>query len=641
MLREDLQYDSNDESAVFRYLSESFDMLTERMGELDQFSVGDGLQVAFEEELILKHEIGPFGRMSRDRGINTYHAGPALVDTSLKYDMPYVGHMDEFERWSQNESVEWKFPDEYVMPKAVRPEYKTVIHKVERDLMEVANSLTGSFHLYHPSEGTLWRTEHMEVAITVSNDRKSEVNEILGKMNKYVTFYDDARSQLSYLGSNGVWDVGLPAKWFALVPSPFQVAFPYNPHSLAKHNAGIGIDYSRNGFNQSFFLPNQPSYYLIPPAAIALKFSCVTDAYFLATNYEPLAAMFTVIAVNNSPLIGFLPRLPAYVNGISQDDDYVYDIEGSGTYASRRHAIQHNPACANKELCPLSMDGDIEVNFFDPKPRIHLDLYSRDGVTSYVGPFCVSHSSTIERNKAAPHFDASNYSKGQCVIYGPFMSNGSVFKDMIGKFMHVPCMYGRNYAAVAIPPHAKRPLLIFRSYKHMVMSQFEICSLLVGRGLKPVTRYGDLGRTQKMPTTTLVEKLETIMYEAPLHDEHGHLGVSDFEVSLKLAIGVGQAESLLSNHPSLIYLGQWNVDRVPRGYWMQKTRFTERRSGRLVTDYWNEWKVTHRVIVEEDDCEYLQWFFYHQGKPVVTIRKYVPDKCDGLGKLIFLGRDNR
>jgi len=620
-----LDYDPNDEEAVFRYFDDAYDDLVERMQCLDQFSVGDAIQVEFEDELVLKHEIGRFGRMVRNNGTNVYRAGPSKVDTSLKYEMIYPGHLDEFEKWAQNEQVTFEFCDRYEAPPPVRDTTRTTLHKVETDTIRAVSNIVSNIHLAYPSEGTIWRCEKVPISVQVQASRDSTVKALLAKVKPGVhvkVVENGDPSELWYLGSNGPWYENLPPHWFCLVPNPFQEKFPYNPHTMSSGIKGISVAYTRNGLVQDFLLPNEPNYYLIPPSAIAARFSVVSDAYFLATNFMPILGLFDVTHAKRAPLIGYLPRLPPYVNGVSRDENYIYDREGPGTYASRRHAISAQgffSGSSNIPLCPLSqVESPYAVTFYDPKPVGPSKTVSRGGVTSYIGPFEVG---------IVPS------GTDRCFIYGPLMENGAAFRDFIGNYVVVPCRYTDGRVQFMIPAQCKRPLYVFHDYKHLAMSQFELCNELLRRGLRPEVRCGGIGRTQKVPTNRLVERIGDIMADSPLTDSVGQLGVSDDDVAMKLGISVAQAENLLVNHKSLIYLGQWDV-MVPkngmmvkrtRGYWILASRFTETRSGRLVTDYLREWRETGEIMIDVGWYQYFRWFFYHQGNPVINvIRRYDP-----------------
>lgn len=610
MLRYDLDYDNNDEAAVWRYLDAGFSDIVDRMEQLDQFSVGDGYQVEFTEEVVLKHNIGSFGRMTRNNGENVYHAGPNRIDTSLRYEITYPGHMAEFEKWSQNEQVIFEFPDVYEMPKKVKPMSTPSMHKIETDTLKLAASFAGQLHLVHPSEGAMYRCEHLDVTATVHPSRFNEMKAIVDKLNKKLSFLDNGDPKvLHYLGSNGVPEGDLPNRWFALVPNPFQEKFPFDPHSLVQVKDGVAVQYFRNGFQQQFMLPSLPPYHLIPPEAIAAKFACVTDGFFLATNEANFAQLFDVLTVRDSPIIGYIGEYPAYdENGRSIRDGVLYDVKGCGTYASRYRMVQYVASCLGLTAVTLSsIPMAYEVNYYDPIPRELTVVHTRDLITSYVGPVVSAYSYTKKY-------------RDSCVIYGPLMENGSHFKDFIGNYVQVPCHYGPVTTFVAIPPHFKRPLYVFRNYKHMVMSQFELCNVMIGRGFKPESRYGLMGRTQKMPTSRLLDKVAEIVLECPIADDYGHLGVSDDEIGLKLGISPAQAESLMVNYRDCFYLGQWLRGYRKCGYWIHKTRFTETRSNKLVSAYFSEWVNNSEVEVDMAHSEYFQWFFYHQGKPVVSIR---------------------
>jgi len=621
-IRYDLDYDNNSEGAVFRYLDEGFAEIVDRMEQLDQFSVGDGYQVEFTDDMILKHNIGPFGRMTRNNGENVYHAGPNRIDTTLQYEMGYSGHMDIFEKWSQSGQVVFEFPDVYEVPKKIKPMSSPSMHKIESDTLKMAASFSGKLHLMHPSEGAMYRCEHLDITATVHPSRFVEMKKIVDKLNKRVLFLDEGDpGVLHYLGSNGVPDGDLPNRWFALVPNPFQEKFPFNPHSLVQVKDGIAVQYVRNNFQQQYVLPNLPGYYLISPEAVAAKFSCVTDGFFFATNVEPLAQLFHLGLVKESPVIGYLPEFPEYDDtGKSVRNGVLYDVKGPGTYASRYHTFSSIAASSGLRVAVISnVPMGFEVTYSDPTPRVAHVVTTRELVTSYIGPIITSYNYKVKYQCT-------------CVVYGPLMENGTRLKDFVGNFVQVPCHYSSVTTLVVIPPHFKRPLYVFRNYKHMMMSQFELSKRLIGCSFKPDSRYGLIGRTQKMPTSRLLDKVAELVMECPLSDDCGHLGISDDEVALRMGISVAQAESIMVNYRDCLYLGQWNRYRRKCGYWIHKTRFTEVRSGKLVVDYLDEWVNNSEILVDPAHSEYFQWFFYHQGKPVVSSR--IIETCDGNAKVV-------
>lgn len=616
-----VEADQSDAAALARYLEASFQELDARMSSGEQFSVGDSIQVTFTKDFANAHNIGLHGRVGQEKGVRQIYAGPSTTDTTLAYPMTYEGHMDEFEKWSLKEQVAFNFPDRYDPPPPIRTKVNSPIHKVEQTVLELAFTLVPKIHMMFPSDGALWRAEHNDISVTVQRDRREKVFELLKQMNKKVDSFPEEIDPgvLTYLGSNGPWSDRLPKHWFALAPNPYQLTFPYEPCEILKVKDGTAITYVRNNIDQQYVLLNEPDYFVIPPQTVDRKFTMEGEAFFVMTNYLPLATMFEVEFAADAPVLGYFPHdLPTYDHeGISQNEAYVFDRIGVGTYASRRQSLRRYAASIGKMLIPvMSRVGNYQVTLYDPVPRSRSEVVVREGIRSYIGSFLTGVVPRKQEKTPLEHH-------GNYVLYGPLLQTGTPFKSLVGRFIQVPFVRREHSGSIVeIPPICKRPLYLFRDVRHLSMSQFEILDTLFDRGLRANFRYGEIGRTQKLPSSALKEMMMDILQSAPEVDSALNTGVSDREMAERLGVSIGQVESMLTGSLGVLYLGQWKRNSKLCGYWTLRLRYTKRKSGVLVTEVLRDWELYKEVQVDIKHMEFFEWFFYNQGQPVVSaVRK--------------------
>jgi len=74
-----------------------------------------------------------------------------------------------------------------------------------------------------------------------------------------------------------------------------------------------------------------------------------------------------IVSIPHRPL--FLSKYPPMYNGLSKDDEFVYDIQSGGTYYSRRFRIQEAAVGLGLKAAPLSFFGTYEVGVYSDVPN--------------------------------------------------------------------------------------------------------------------------------------------------------------------------------------------------------------------------------------------------------------------------------
>jgi len=621
-------YDKNDPLAVFRYMERSYDELRDRMATLDSFPCGDSIQVEFEAKLVEKHNINPFGRMTIQRGVPYYHAGPSKIDTSLRYDMPIVGHFNEFEKWSMNEACSFEFPDVYPFPKPIVEREHNATHRIEKLCLGVMGELYGTFHLEHPADGTIWRTEKMSVSINVLPERFAKVREILRCQKKINMPMDEIVSNriVHYLGSNGVPKGNLPEKWVALVPNPFQEYFPFKPYVVEYVEGGVAMSYVRHEIEHEIYFDSCPNYYLIPPQTLDRLSNMNGMSYFLATNLETVADRLRGEDVRTKgPVFGYLGEMPPYVGGVSEDDKYVYDKQGLGTYLSRRSLIKDYALQRGKLAAPIFVSySKNAITYYDYVPRNILPIVADKGIVSHIGPFVVEVSPPMTT----------------ALVYGQFLEEGNPCDNMIGKYIFVNKYVDKGgISHLDIPPSWKRPLYVFDNRLHFRSNQMVLIEKLRDEGfIQDSTTMIRSYQTREMPRSSYIEAAVSILEECPLRNfagkyplegEEAQVGISDMELGRRLGISIGQVNSLLTNNVAAYYMGQTRYIRTSLNWWISRKRIPN--DGVDYQELHRKWKSTGEVLVKVNHLKQVMTFLFNQGEPVST----VVDK--GGGRLLSRG----
>jgi len=71
-----------------------------------------------------------------------------------------------------------------------------------------------------------------------------------------------------------------------------------------------------------------------------------------------------------APVAFFAEEMPPYVGGVSQDEEYVYDVDGIGTYLGRRESIRLYAEKKGKRLVPMCANGRTAVTWVGGRPGL-------------------------------------------------------------------------------------------------------------------------------------------------------------------------------------------------------------------------------------------------------------------------------
>lgn len=260
--------------------------------------------------------------------------------------------------------------------------------------------------LVDPATGTIWRALEKRVNVyiamsTVDKQWEKKLGKEFFKMFqaahlqfKFISLdeIDGIDDALCYHGQNGLKSFGMAKYTLALEPNPYSRDLRENGLSVQKHmDHSYKLTYKRKERYVDYIFPKHSSHFRVDPTTLIASASIYGDSYFLATNFDPKMMQLKVPRRELTVIGDFMSyvTLPPYVqNGdliISEDDKYVYDVEGVMTCNSRRAFCAQIAAAKGKQLAPLSIAGNFIAYPYSTKFH-YVGLKDYNGTTIFESP---------------------------------------------------------------------------------------------------------------------------------------------------------------------------------------------------------------------------------------------------------------
>jgi len=377
------------EEIIKRLRNEGDDLLSQ-LRHTNEAQVGDSVPMVFNTQFAREHGIYEIGRMSLKNGTRLYHACPLNFRRESTFDMETPQYTAQIENRSKN-IAEYTDPGAYHYAKLKHE--RDFFHQAEVALFKQVKPF-GKLLLINPSKGSLYRAmescgSNYEFGVYCTNGfDSSETYEILQKGHREEDWYETYPKDwdgISYLGSNGATYEKVSryrkGNWFSMVASPFAAVFPFSEYRFSRRAGRLDLSYFRKGREVKTSIEHgSHNVYSSTDVCAGLSIAHY-NPFFLETNI----LHFNATSQAGVDIVGYLPHLPPYVNGVSKDANYVYDVKTKiqTTWVNRWDYIDQVAVQLGLEVCPLQESGAYEVTWNGLEPHGTSVAYSqviKDGV---------------------------------------------------------------------------------------------------------------------------------------------------------------------------------------------------------------------------------------------------------------------
>jgi len=337
-----------------------------------------------------------------------------------------------------------------------------------------------------PSHGTLWRVlescHNLKIAFT-----KPEVDwaqtlrdDFLAQFKaKFLSFDFIPLSEVStvpnsvcYHGANGL---------NLSIDHPYNVALEPNAYSQDLRASGMIVEeissnlyrltYNRKSRVQTYYFPKISGFFRLDPDTIRRNLNVYGDAYFMATTFDPVS-LGVVAKPKESRVVGEMMAydiLPPYIQRgkirVSEDSEYVYDIEGVMTCTSRREYASALAATLGKKIAPL-----VEFGRFVASP--YSTSFFEMGLKNY-GQVCVVQTASMSYTAIikTPQMVGTRLSpyNASAFVVGDFSGRKITPFESIGSAVEIMTyMYESHVRHADIRTLAGKKAMVYDSYARLV-----------------------------------------------------------------------------------------------------------------------------------------------------------------------------
>jgi len=589
--------------------------MIESLADLEA-GVGDSIPVMFDPKVASKYGINEAGRMSRNGGVREFHAAPTSFDrvsdvvtrvddhTSDVYDF-VNGKRCEFNRKRAPPVSTYQYPD------------ASVPNKYEPLLLKTLESLYGHVTLVNPNIGTLWRCQSIEFSLMITDQDRQymlAINNVL-KSDRWSGPRDkesvsDVKG-VAYLGSNGPRNIPKLCDWVALTPNPYQVNFPYEQYSLTRRKDGVSMSYVKKERTVWCFLSDEPEHYRYNPRQVDAAYRKVGDferrgkgtdmRFFLETNSSGLKLPCADMKEGNP--LGRLPDFPPYIDGVSEDSEYVYDVLPiTSTYTSRRKKIERCALLKKKKIVPYTLAGRNVATIFCSVP--------------FVGPF----ASEFCHNGSKYVTLQDEYSLSPCLLDTPH--RGILYSRTLDKGVFVTPFPEGSYVSVPFDPQRNLfeyvptvpgLFFFFPNLPTMYAFQLPVLYRLYGSEFRPPRcPYVPLDYTVS-DVSPYIHGVLNDLSPAPLFQG----GLPLREVARLAKVSCPYMISVLDNYTRILTYEYNSVTHMVLLSKITDTFVTDRGVVSF-EEVWDDWRMGRKVRLKlEHQYESLSIFFSQLGRPVV------------------------
>jgi len=359
-------------TAIARYREQIEDL--KDMLRKDGASVGDRTFIAFPPKVAKDLKISEFGTAVHRMGEIEYTAGWRENENPLVYvtQSNWIPHMA-----AEVANGTWMPDVRKLMAGVPAPiplkveRYSLYLEPLERGLISLLNSLYGNVVLVNPSFSTLKAAKGKIFSVFLTDDSHydelgSSLQELGYDINK--VWEDDPSPQVCYLGSNE------PVHWYprgvTLVLNPYHSDVQSSSYIISEQDNDLYMMYSKQDRQVQSVLEFGFEGFVYSPPTVARAFG-LGEKFWIKSKLDLRLKGVDTLTVHHAPWA--IMGLPKYerriVQGkeemVSEDENYIYDIVGQGTYLSRRARFTN----AGKPWCSMQTYGNVLITRFTCEPQ--------------------------------------------------------------------------------------------------------------------------------------------------------------------------------------------------------------------------------------------------------------------------------
>jgi len=316
--------------------------------------VADSWPVQIPQELQRKYDIGPYGRKAINGDKIVIHAAPTFKPYPLQYQSVDTNMIQDALHYASHGYASFnQDPVQKMVPVEKMSAGPIVMY--ERELI---SRFPSPVVLVNPSGSTIWACENLNVVIQCEESQREHVERQYEAMGRPVPWVTTNTSRLiHYLGSHGVRTPPCRRTWYALTPN-CQYVPVYQNWQVKEVDDGFRVVYTTKT-RHDYIIPNIPIAHRLSAQSTDIFLGTDRKMFFLESNAPLSLSRSQKVFFGSHFLRSPLP--PLQPDGTRQDEQYVWDVPGSGTYYSRREKIAIFAASVGKVSVPLLLEGDIPI----------------------------------------------------------------------------------------------------------------------------------------------------------------------------------------------------------------------------------------------------------------------------------------
>jgi len=357
----------------------------------DPPSVGDAIFVEYEHAFCVKHKIGRFGRKTIKDGVTLFHAGPKQVTHPAVYMMDDHNFLDYIKQW--REGAYCPPPIDKLLagpkwPELIVPKKRTKLLSVsyEQNMFKrVGETQNTKITLVNPSFSTMMALKSsiggyvmLTAASTPSENawHRDVLDFIKQSKGKLVMLPKGRIEGTAYLGTDVPQWFPPTEPWFRLILSPFIVMNKeFENYSVRFEDDKVVTRYEKKkDYLVSSVLERDSAYFMYNPETVDQLVLGKNQWYFCESSFPLLAEPHCNCKVSHAPWFVSVPKgLPWEKMVCSGRERYLkhqagilYDVQGEGTYLSRRTRLIPP---VGMRWAELSSSGTHWVTYASLRPR--------------------------------------------------------------------------------------------------------------------------------------------------------------------------------------------------------------------------------------------------------------------------------
>jgi len=587
-----------------------------------QVSVGDGIQVVYGAEEIKSYGINRLGRLRLEEKKQVFYAGPKLVKTDPQYISSIISLQRAVDEFVEGKDPNWDLMQPYPELKEAKTRDYYAINPYEKALLAEFRARNMRITVVNPSKGTLWRA--MEVGLRCWVLLEGEGMKSLEEIEDLLMRKEFLRSGIKiaeyvegvpYLGTNGKTREG---PFISLLANPFAVPFVFKYYAFKEVDKNIEISYERKERIVRTKLEFEPDYDLYSPTMVDNYFKVQGMMFWLLSRDFDMPAI-----ASGGVVAASIPReIPPYEQGVSIADGVLYDIQGSGTFLSRRHKVREEARMRGLDVVQLGAPHEfpVMIDWMGLRPKSSDYRLKENVMSTFYAE--ISSRPLVQSNPIVVYdFDSDDGEVDDRICKGSLFV-GQVSSEGTRASVYYPFEEGHRYYVL----RGKEELVRYHSILMYLVTREE--------PLMPVSYFFTAVTTEPRNGKVLSQQILDFMDDTywresdstskdPMEDDSTNMYTAKY-----IARALGRTEEVVLKELSR-NLAVFRFQSGEERKWVLANKCIVRVAGKTLTSIWDLWLQYSEIVMEATILEvrWIQAFFAEQGRAVRSVdrvdEKYV------------------